>query len=228
MRVDMITQDSSYTGQYAQDFVQPASPTLADLTNYVLKTTTITPTAPLTGGGDLSANRAIAIPAAAHGVDGYLKGVDWDTFNAKQAALGFTAANDASVVHTTGNESVGGIKTFTAGISFGNETLSNYDEGNWAPTSANLGGTGITYSTQFTRVGNRIDFAVVISGTGVTATANSTYITLPATPAKAGACAVTNPSVAAYGPALIYTDGKLYLPTITSTGTIVVSGTFFV
>lgn len=228
MRVDMVTQDSSYTGQYAQDFVQPQSPTLADLTNYVLKTTTITPTAPLTGGGDLSANRTIAIPSAAHGVDGYLKGVDWDTFNGKQAALGFTAANNASVVHTTGTESVGGVKTFTNGISFGNETLGNYDEGTWTPSATNLGGTGITYDAVFTRVGNRVDFTVLISGTGMTATGNSTYITLPTTPVKVGACAVTNTSVGAYGPGLIYTDGRLWLPTIASTTTIVATGTFFV
>jgi hypothetical protein len=47
---------------------------------------TISTTAPLTGGGDLSANRTIAIPAATTTVDGYLSAVDWTTFNGKQAA----------------------------------------------------------------------------------------------------------------------------------------------
>ena len=47
---------------------------------------TIATTAPLTGGGDLSANRTISIPAATTTVDGYLSAVDWTTFNNKQAA----------------------------------------------------------------------------------------------------------------------------------------------
>jgi hypothetical protein len=47
---------------------------------------TISTTAPLTGGGDLSADRTIAIPAATSAVNGYLTSADWTTFNAKQAA----------------------------------------------------------------------------------------------------------------------------------------------
>jgi hypothetical protein len=40
-------------------------------------------TAPLTGGGDLSADRTIAIPAATGSVNGYLTAIDWTTFNNK-------------------------------------------------------------------------------------------------------------------------------------------------
>lgn len=47
---------------------------------------TISTTAPLTGGGDLSADRTIAIPAATSAVNGYLTSADWTTFNSKQAA----------------------------------------------------------------------------------------------------------------------------------------------
>ena len=54
-----------------------------DLAAKALKTTTITPSAPLTGGGDLSANRTIAIPQATSSVDGYLFHTDWLTFNSK-------------------------------------------------------------------------------------------------------------------------------------------------
>ncbi len=44
---------------------------------------TLTTTAPLTGGGDLTANRTLAMPAATTGVSGYLTGTDWTTFNSK-------------------------------------------------------------------------------------------------------------------------------------------------
>lgn len=57
---------------------------------------TISTTAPLTGGGDLTANRTLSIPQATTSVDGYLSATDWTTFNSKQDALGFTAENTAN------------------------------------------------------------------------------------------------------------------------------------
>ena len=44
---------------------------------------TISTTAPITGGGDLTANRTLAMAAAASGVSGYLTATDWGTFNGK-------------------------------------------------------------------------------------------------------------------------------------------------
>jgi hypothetical protein len=52
--------------------------------------TTISTTAPLTGGGDLSANRTFAMAAATTSVPGYLTSADWNTFNGKQPALSGT------------------------------------------------------------------------------------------------------------------------------------------
>ncbi len=46
----------------------------------------INTTAPLTGGGDLSADRTIAMPVATNSVDGYLSAADHTTFSAKQSA----------------------------------------------------------------------------------------------------------------------------------------------
>jgi hypothetical protein len=57
---------------------------------------TISTTSPLTGGGDLSANRTIAIPQATSLVSGYLSNTDWAAFDGKQAALGFTPENVAN------------------------------------------------------------------------------------------------------------------------------------
>lgn len=48
---------------------------------------TISTTSPLTGGGDLSADRTLAINQATTTNDGYLSFTDWNTFNNKQASL---------------------------------------------------------------------------------------------------------------------------------------------
>lgn len=60
------------------------------LASFVPNTRTISTTAPLTGGGNLSANRTIAIPASTNSVDGYLTAADHTTFSAA-AAGGITS-----------------------------------------------------------------------------------------------------------------------------------------
>jgi hypothetical protein len=62
-------------------------PLQATLDAKALKATTISTTAPLTGGGDLSANRTFAIAKSTISVDGYLAATDFTIFNNKQAAL---------------------------------------------------------------------------------------------------------------------------------------------
>jgi hypothetical protein len=53
----------------------------------VAPTRSISTTAPLTGGGDLSADRTLSIPLATNSVDGYLSAADRTAFNAKQDAI---------------------------------------------------------------------------------------------------------------------------------------------
>lgn len=48
---------------------------------------TISTTSPLSGGGDLSANRTFSITQATTSTDGYLSSTDWNTFNNKQTTL---------------------------------------------------------------------------------------------------------------------------------------------
>jgi hypothetical protein len=60
---------------------------IPSLAGYVPTTRTISTTAPLSGGGDLSANRTLSIAKATTLVDGYLSATDWTTFNGKQSAL---------------------------------------------------------------------------------------------------------------------------------------------
>lgn len=51
---------------------------------------TISTTAPLTGGGDLSANRTLSMPASTNSVDGYLSAADHTSFAAKVDRAGDT------------------------------------------------------------------------------------------------------------------------------------------
>ena len=71
---------------------------LANITNNILTdtgvnvssltptSTTISTTAPLQGGGDLSANRTLSITQSGTSANGFLSSTDWNTFNNKQAA----------------------------------------------------------------------------------------------------------------------------------------------
>jgi hypothetical protein len=54
----------------------------------------INTTAPISGGGDLSADRTIAMAKATTGVDGYLAAVDFTTFNNKEPAITATTIAD--------------------------------------------------------------------------------------------------------------------------------------
>jgi hypothetical protein len=59
--------------------------------SYVTTARAMGTTAPLSGGGDLSADRTLSIPKGTGSVDGYLAAADFTTFSGKQDALGFTA-----------------------------------------------------------------------------------------------------------------------------------------
>ena len=90
LKTSQVQNDSTVTGTNADDALEHLD------SSKVPTTRTISTTAPLSGGGDLSANRTLSIPQATTSVDGYLSATDWSTFNAKQAALGFTAENTAN------------------------------------------------------------------------------------------------------------------------------------
>lgn len=98
------------------------------LNEKALKTTTISTNAPLSGGGDLSANRTLSISQASASVDGYLSATDWATFNNKQPALGYTPANDARTISTTSPLQGGGdlSASRTLSISQANSTTNGY------------------------------------------------------------------------------------------------------
>jgi len=72
------------------------SATIGTLLGYtpVTSARTISTTAPLTGGGDLSANRTFAITQSSASADGYLSSTDWSTFNGKQPLIAAATTAD--------------------------------------------------------------------------------------------------------------------------------------
>lgn len=75
--------------------------------NQVETSRSISTTAPLAGGGDLSANRTLSITQATTSTDGYLSSTDWNTFNNR-------IADDTTNLGYQGLGSV--IKGFPLGI----------------------------------------------------------------------------------------------------------------
>ena len=76
--------------------------TIASALGYtpVTNARTISTTSPLSGGGDLTADRTLSISQANTTTNGYLSSTDWNTFNGKQNALGYTPANKAGDTFT--------------------------------------------------------------------------------------------------------------------------------
>jgi hypothetical protein len=90
---------------------------------------TIATTAPLVGGGDLSANRTLSIPVATTSVNGYLSSTDWTTFNNKQAAItnnvtGTGTANKLSKF--TGTNTIADSQVFDNGTNVGIGTTTTF------------------------------------------------------------------------------------------------------
>lgn len=78
---------------------------------------TISTTSPLSGGGNLSANRTIVISKSDTSTDGYLSSTDWNTFNNKQGTIttgNLTDVGTDGIVVTGGSGAVVGSGTSLA------------------------------------------------------------------------------------------------------------------
>jgi hypothetical protein len=77
------------------------------------------------------------------------------------------------------------LKTFGAGISLGNETLSTYDEGTWSPAITGSGGDpSVFYTTQlgrYTRIGDIVHYRVNIVINTISGGSGEARISLPIT-----------------------------------------------
>lgn len=88
------------TKNYRQKGVDSLNGTIA---LKVSATRNINTTAPITGGGDLSADRTIAIPPATTSANGYLTSTDWNTFNGKQSTITLTTTGTSGAATFTSN-----------------------------------------------------------------------------------------------------------------------------
>jgi flagellar motility protein MotE (MotC chaperone) len=112
----------------------------------------ISTTAPLTGGGDLSANRTLAITQATTSTDGYLSATDWNTFNNKQNAGSYLTGNQT--ITLSGDVTGSGATAITTTIAAG------------AVDIAMLSATGTPSGTTYLRGDNT--WATIASGGDVT------------------------------------------------------------
>ena len=106
----------------------------------------INTTSPLVGGGDLSADRTLSIPAATSSVNGYLTSTDWTTFNNKQNTL---------TNPVTGTGTTNFLPKWTSGSAIGNSQV--FDNGtsvginNASPSSSwvlDINANNSTYNTR--------------------------------------------------------------------------------
>jgi hypothetical protein len=111
-----------------------------------------------------------------------------------------------------------------------------YADDSTTPTFTNLavvvGGGSVAYSGRWRYTGNRVFFTLQVtpSGGATTASTNgSTYLTIPSTPSPSSmdVCYVADESGASLGTGLIYTDGRIYLPSWSArTYKIIISGNY--
>ena len=159
----------------------------------VSPTTTVGTTAPLQGGGNLSANRTLSITQADISTDGYLSSTDWSTFNnkvdssrqitatspltgggtlASNVTIGITAASSLTDGYITASDYV----DFKNGIKqLGSQTVDYYTKytGDKAIANASIYEDGTTVFfpsvTNFSGLGN--GKVMVTDGSGNTASA---------------------------------------------------------
>jgi len=120
--IDIQTASGSQTGLLSStdwttfNSKQPAG-------SYVLTTRTINTTAPLTGGGDLSADRTFAMPVATSLADGFLSSTDWSTFNSKQPAGSYITSLTTDITASGPGAAAATLATVNANVgSFGSST----------------------------------------------------------------------------------------------------------
>lgn len=93
---------------------------------------------------------------------------------------------DLAINRATGEWTING-NVALAGISFGNETLANYDQGTWSPAITGSGSNPtVTYTTQagrYTRIGDMVFYRVNIVINTISGGSGDVRISLPSTAA---------------------------------------------
>lgn len=99
-----VNSDWNSTSGVSEILNKPTIPSIAGL---VPDIRTVSTNAPLSGGGNLTADRTLSITQANTTTDGYLSSTDWNTFNGKQAALGFTPENTTNKQNSLATDGTG-------------------------------------------------------------------------------------------------------------------------
>lgn len=179
----------------------------AQLNSKLSSTRSINTTAPLAGGGNLTADRTLSISQASTSTDGYLSAIDWNTFNNKAAAGNYitaltgevTASGPGSASATVSNASV--IAKVLTGYTSGAGTVSASDSILTAIEKLN---------------GNT---AALVTGVSSVSNSDSSITFSPTTGAVVGSLNVANPNTWAALQAFPATDFQLLDATdITKTG----------
>ena len=154
-------------------------------------TLTLSTTAPLAGGGDLTANRTLSITQASGSTDGYLSAANWTTFNGKESALTFSSplsrsTNTISIPAAT--TSVNGYLTSTDWTTFNGKqnaiTLTTTGTSGAATFVANTLNIpqyagGLTYFTEAQNTSAPNATVYVDSLTAVSTTTNADFVIKP-------------------------------------------------
>lgn len=112
LHASQVDNDSGVTGTHVSDALDTLN---TDLLNKVSTTRTISTTSPLSGGGDLSADRTLSITQATTSTNGYLSSTDWNTFNNK---------GSGTVTSVSGSGTTAGLSLSGSVTSSGSLTLS--------------------------------------------------------------------------------------------------------
>lgn len=132
----------------------------------VPNTRTISTTAPLSGGGDLSADRTLSCIVASSSAAGCLSSTDWSTFNGKQSSLTFSAP----LVNTTGTVSCNAASGSVTGCL----SSTDWNTFNGKQDALSFTGTGNTVrATNATLVTPALGTPSALVGTNITGTGAS-------------------------------------------------------
>jgi hypothetical protein len=127
----------------------------------VATTRSIGTTAPLTGGGDLSADRTLAIAKATASVDGYLASTDFTTFAAKQDAL--VSGTNIKTINSTSLLGSGNITIALLGV------YKSTTDGAASSGTANTYSQGVLIPANSVAAGNLLEFKLRGRKTGANA-----------------------------------------------------------
>ena len=144
-----------------------STPTAADV-GAVPTSRTISTTAPLAGGGALSSNLTLSMPAASSTQNGYLTSADWTTFNSK----GSGSVTSVSGTGTINGITLTGTVTSSGSLTLGG-TLSGIGNSQLTNSSITVNGVSISLGASGTITANTTN--ALSAGTGLSFTTGTTF-----------------------------------------------------